>query len=147
MPQTSTWDASQLALTFGNILVDSGFGEGSICKVTTDQPRWGVHKGADGSMTRYKILAKMAKCAITMSQASIINDLFSAQYITDHATPGGAGMSSFLLKDLGGTTVVTAAHAFIEGPPEGEWSTEVKEREWSLVLLDAEIFFGGNTPE
>lgn len=147
MSQISTWDASQLAMSLGAILIDSGFGENSIAKFEPEDPRWGVHKGADGSVTRYKILAKVAKLTITMGQSSVINDLLSAQAQTDHATPGGAGLSAFQLKDLNGTTLVTAAHAFISGFPSGEWSNEVKEREWELTLMDAEVFYGGNAPQ
>lgn len=145
--QIATWDASQLAMSFGNILIDGGFGENSIAKFEPEDTYWGVHKGGDGSITRYKKLTKVGKLTITHGQSSILNDLMSAQMQADHATPGGAGLSAFQLKDLNGTTLVTAAHAFIEGPPSAEWAPEVKEREWVIILMDAVPFYGGNPPQ
>lgn len=147
MTQIATWDASQLAMSLGNIQIDSGFGADSMAEVTADQKDWELHTGQDGSMTRYKILASSAHVKITLGQSSIVNDVLSAARILDKSTPGGAGLSAFQLKDVNGTTLVTAAHAYIEGPPNGDLAVEVKEREWTIVLMDAIIFWGGNKPQ
>ena len=144
MAQIGTWDLSQFAISLGALQFDSGFGDTDVLSVEADQTDWTFHKGADGSFTRSKMLAKTAKAKLTLGQSSLLNDVLSAQRITDKATPGGAGYTAFQAKDLGGTTLITAAHAYIEGPPVVDIASESKEREWTLVLADAEIFVGGN---
>ena len=144
----AVWDFSQVAASLGPIDISSigGFAEGSVIKYVHDDAWFGVKKGADGSVTRYRIPASVAKITFTLAQSSIVNDLLSARLISDHNTPGGSGIGAVLLKDLGGTTLVSAAHAFIEAPPQAEFGVEVGDREWSIVLMDAQPFFGGNTP-
>lgn len=144
-----TWDSSQLALALGAIDVSSigGFAEGSWVKLTNDDKYWGIKKGADGTISRYKILARVARLVFTCQQTSPCNDLLSAAMLADYNTPGGGGIANATLKDLNGTSLVQAAHAFIEGPPDGEWGTEVNDREWSIVLMDAQVFHGGNVPQ
>ena len=145
---SAIWDSSQFALALGAIDIASigGYGDGVFCKYTHDDAYFGVKKGADGSVTRFRIPASVAKVEVTVQQSSPVNDLMTARLLSDHNTPGGAGVGSFILKDQGGTTLVTAAHAFIEGPPEAEFGVEVSDRVWTIVLMDAQPFFGGNTP-
>lgn len=142
------WDFSQVAMSLGPIDISSigGFAEGSVIKYTHDDVFFGVKKGADGSSTRFRNPANVAKLTFTLQQSSPANDLLSARLQSDHNTPGGAGIGAFLLKDLGGTTLISAAHAFIEGPPAAEFGVEVNDREWTIVLMDSTPFFGGNTP-
>lgn len=145
---SAIWDFSQVAMSLGPIDISSigGFAEGSVVKYAHDDAYFGVKKGADGSVTRYRIPASVAKITFTLQQSSIANDLLSARLSSDHNTPGGAGIGAYLLKDLGGTTLIAAAHAFLEGPPQAEFGVEVNDREWTIVLMDAQPFFGGNTP-
>lgn len=147
--QVSTWDASQMAIALGAIDISSvgGFADGTFIALANDDKYWGYKKGADGTFTRYKILARVSKITFTCQQSSIVNDLLSAAMLSDYNTPGGGGLANFNLKDLNGSTAVSAAHAFIEGPPDADWGEESNDRKWSIVLADTIQFHGGNIPQ
>ena len=144
----AVWDASLVAISLGAIDISGvgGFAEGTFVKYTPDDAWFGVKKGADGSVSRYRIPGSVAKITFTAMQTSPVNDLLMARLLNDHNTPGGAGIGAFQLKDLGGTTLIAAPHAFLEGPPEAEFGVEINDREWTIVLMDQLPVIGGNTP-
>ena len=145
MGQTvTTYDADQVLITFGGIVIDSGYADGTFVKEEKDATAFTYKVGTDGSVTRSKTKNKVRKVTITLMQSSYINDLLSQMLITDLAAPNGAGIAPFMLKDQNGTSQTSAPHAWIEAPPDAEWGREANEREWTFVLADASVVVGSN---
>lgn len=144
MATVSTYDADQILLTWGGIVIDSGYADGSFAKVEKDADAFVYKVGTDGSVTRSKTKNKVRKVTISLMQSSNKNDLLSAALITDLAASNGAGIAPFALKDLNGTTLTAAAHAWIEALPNEDYDREATAREWTFILADANTFIGSN---
>ncbi len=139
-----TYDSDQIAILFGAIKVESGFADGSFCKISHDEKRFTYVVGTDGSVTRSKTQNRVAKVSLFLMQSSPLNDQLSAMVILDELAPNGAGIAPFGLKDVNGTTLVGCLHAWIEGFPEMEYDRSAKQREWTIILADPKIFVGSN---
>lgn len=144
MATVSEYDADQYACTFGGIVIDSGYADGTFIKVTKDAKAFTYKVGTDGSVTRSKTKNKVTLVSFMLMQSSKINDLLSAVVVGDIAASNGAGIAPFLIKDLNGTTATAAAHAWIEAFPDEEYDREATDREWMFVLADANRFIGSN---
>lgn len=138
------YDADQIAIIFGNIVIDSGYAEDSLCKVEKDADDFIYTVGIDGSVTRSKTKNKVLKVTFMLMQSSPLNDQLSALNILDVASPNGAGIVAFGIKDLNGTSFVKAAHAWITKPADMEWSRGAKVREWPIICADGTMFVGSN---
>lgn len=138
------YDADQIAISLGAIKIDSGFADGSFCKIEPDAEYFTYIVGTDGSVTRSKTKNKVAKITIMLMQSSYLNDQLSALMILDNAAANGAGVAPFLLKDVNGTTLAAGAHAWIQAPPSLEYDRSAKTREWPIICADLNVFVGSN---
>ena len=142
--ETFTYDCNQLTCTVGTALIDSGFADGDIITVESNEDDWKPVEGADGSVGFAKTNSKLSKVTIRLLQGSKKNDLLSAIRALDLATPGGL-MVPFFLNDRNGRSLYMSTKCRIAGPPKNiAFSSEVKTREWMIYLTQTLRFDGGN---
>ena len=138
------YDADQLALELGGIIIDSGFADGSFVKIEPDSMDFTYLLGTDGSVTRSKTKNQVLKVTISLMQSSYINDKLSALRLLDKLAPNGAGTAPFTMRDLNGTTLVAGAHAWIAGIPVIENDRAAKSRDWPIIVADGNVYIGSN---
>jgi len=141
---THVYDPKSITLSICGALISGGFSEDSIVKVTQGAKRFEKMVGALGDVCRVKQHDRTAMVTISLMQSANANDVLSAILSRDENSPNGAGVGAFVLKDLQGTTLITAAHAWIDGYPESEFGKKVNGRSWEITLADCEILVGGN---
>jgi len=137
----ATYDPSQVSVTLGEILM-SGFAEDSMIEAERPEPTYADVAGADGQVTRAKTSDKRGTVTIHLMQSSDTNDLLSALHIADEQS--NAGVRPLMIKDMSGTTVLSASHAWIERPAAANFAKGAGERVWVIKCARLEFFVGGN---
>jgi len=139
-----TYDPRKFAIVFAGILVNEGLADGTFCTVTPTTPGFSSKVGTDGEVTRSRSHDRRAEVKITVMQTSELNDRLSAVYNADRAAVNGAGVASFRIQDLAGTTVLRASKAWISDEPDVSLEAEASTREWTIELADLDSTHGGN---
>lgn len=124
------YDADQITILIGAILVDSGFADGEFCRVEQDEDDFKKVVGTDGSVTRSKTNNRTARITIILNQTSESNQAFTALRTLDISTPNGAGIVPVLIKDRQGNTVFEAEHGWIAKAPDVSFDRVSTNREW-----------------
>ena len=141
---TKFYGLDRLTINLSGIPVDSGFAVGTVCKVVEDAARFGDKVGADGEVTRYRMLNRMATVTIRTMQSSDLNGRLTGLGQADDAAPNGAGVGTLLIKDEDGTSKYLMPQAWVSKPPDVEFADEVTEREWTIRGQLAVRIDGGN---
>lgn len=141
---TKVYDADQVSIVLMGIPISSGYADGAFLKIEQESADFTVKKGTDGSTTRSKTLDFNAKITLMLMQSSDGNAQLSAIRAADLAAPNGAGIGPMLVRDRAGTSLYTAAHCWIEKPPDVEFAREASPREWTLHCSDLVRLDGGN---
>ena len=124
-----TYDPSQIVITLGGNRL-TGYAKGQFLSVKRDAENFGDEAGTDGIVTRVKKLDRRASIELTLSQSSRSNDLLSSLADLDDRT--GTGVGVFQVKDLNGTTLLTAPNAWVSKIPDPEFSDEISGRMWTI---------------
>lgn len=98
---------------------------------------------ADGEATRSKNANKGGTITITLKNSSSSNDLLTAKALADEAV--GAGVSTFILADNFGTTVVAGAECWVKKLPDVNRGKEVGDSVWVIDCASLVMIPGGNT--
>lgn len=142
MPETKTIDPKLVIPTFLGIPL-SGFADGAFIKIERNADAFSLVVGSDGESARARSRNRSGRITLTLLQTSASNDFLSAAHRADEiGVPGGKG--PFLVKDLAGTTLVSAPSAWIVKFPSTEFSRDVGSREWVFESGDIDMFVGGN---
>jgi len=120
----------------------SGYADGEFLKLTP-QPQFILVKGTDGSMVRSKTNDVSIEIVLTLLQSSGSNAYLSGLLALDTSQPNGAGIGSFVLEDLSGTTLVSCSACWIETAAEITLDRGATARAWHLRAL-ADIFLVGS---
>lgn len=139
--QTKTYDSKKIAIIVGGFPL-SGFSESSLVKVTRSADSWKKTVSADGPVTRSKENDLSGEFTFSLLQTSQSNDILTGFALLDEQS--NSGIVSVLVKDLNGTTLYSAAEAWIKKPPEGGAEKDAKDRSWVLDCAQLSIFTGGN---
>ncbi len=127
-------DIRAVSCVFGSILVNEGLGEQAFA---VERPEaFTTKKGADGSVTRLATNDFTASWKIRLQRGSRHNAELEAAFALDRATPNGAGVRPFELRDLNGTVYLRYAKAWISQPANLELGTDDAEREWTITATD-----------
>lgn len=138
------YDADQVSFVFAGIGIDSGWADGEFCRVEQTTPNFTSKAGTDGEVTRSKTNDRRAKITLILMQSSDGNAVLSAIANIDKAGPNGAGVGPILIRDRQGTSIYTAAKAWIAEEPKVSFSREAEAREWTLECADLKRLDGGN---
>jgi len=139
-----TYDPRGIVISIAGLLIQRGFAEDSMVKVAFTSPRFESKVGVDGEVTRARLHDRRATATLSLMQSSDGNDILSALLRRDTVALPGAGVGSFLMRDLQGTTLVFASAAWVKGIPEVEYGKSVGTRAWEIELADCDATLGGN---
>ena len=143
MASVYEYDSDQIAATLGGITF-AGYADGSWLKVEMESDDYGDAAGTDGTVVRNKTNDGRATVTVSLLQSSSTNNALSALRVLGLTQPNGGSIVPFGLKDLNGTTLCAAAHAWILRAPDQEFDRGAKSRDWKIRCADMKIFVGGN---
>lgn len=140
---TRVYDSNQVQIAFSGVPVQ-GYADGDFLTITKESDAFSSVVGTDGEVSRSKTNDRRATVEIILMSTSPTNDILSAIHVADINAPGGAGVGSFLVTDLGGTSLYAAGNAWIKRSPDVTYGREPNERTWTLEVDVLQDFTGGN---
>jgi hypothetical protein len=139
-----TYDPGQIVATLGALVLTPGFGPDSFLTFEPAETLFTTQVGASGEVVRSRSRNRTGTVRIGVMQSSIVNDQLSAIAAADQLS--NSGVLPFQVKDLNGTTLLSAKNAWIEERPHTEFSKEAGVREWVIAGEEWVEFHGGATP-
>ena len=136
-----TFDPANLIISVGGVPL-SGFADGSFLTVDRDEQAFTKVIGADGYTTRVKSNNRSGFMTVTLAQSSGSNDVLSGFAQLDEIS--NSGIVPVLIKDLSGNSIYFSATGWVQKIPSSEFSKELTNREWTIDLVDIDMFVGGN---
>lgn len=136
-----TYDPKNITMIFAGIII-SGLAEDEFVNAARMEDSFTMFAGADGEVTRAASRNKTGEVTFTVQQSADCNALLSALHALDEAS--GNGIGALIIKDIGGTTLLTAEKAWIVKPPDVAFGREVATREWKLHCAELIMLVGGN---
>lgn len=122
-----------------------GYADGSSIKVEREEDSFGKKAGARGDVIRFRKRNRMGMVTVTLLPSSPTNDFFAAALVSDEeGATVDAGVGSFFLKDLNGSTIIEARSAWIRKPSDVEVGEEPVNREWIIDCAELKIWPGGS---
>ena len=145
----SVADADQYVIeiagaTISNGAGASGYGDGEFLKITQINDSFLVVEGTDGSVARSKRNTRLLDIELTLLQTSSSNDFLSELLSLDVNQPNGAGIGSFVMTDLQGTTIILCTRAWINKPADVTLDRSATARKWPLKALYSTFLVGSN---
>ena len=137
-----TYDPGQHYATFANIPI-TGYAKGTYINVERMTEAFSSEAGAQGEVARTRKRDKRGTIKFTLMATSACNDLLSA--IADQDEFDGTGVGALNIRDGNGTTVATAANAWIKKRPPTEFADEMPNRDWELECENLRLTVGGNS--
>jgi hypothetical protein len=122
----------------------SGYADGEFLKIGLKNDGFIVVEGSDGSITRSKRLTRLLDIEISLLQSSSSNNFLSALWNLDNNAANGAGIGSFVLQDLSGTTLVICTRSWVNKPADITLDRGATVRKWPLIALYSAINIGSN---
>ena len=119
----------------------------TFINVRADEESFGVIKGSDGSVTRYATHNTLMHVDVTLKRSSAENAKLSALHQLDRSTAGGAGVTTFLMKDANGTDLLGSSRAWISGFTEASPGKDLAgDVTWTITMqvLEGAYILGGN---
>ncbi len=135
-----SFDPKEVSVIFGEVIL-KGFSDEMI-SVSRDNSAWEMVVGADGEATRVKQNDRSGTISITLQQSSPSNDQLSGIAASDELS--NLGLRPFFLKDNLGTTLYSAASAYIEKVPDASFGKSQSDRTWVLKTDNLLAFLGSN---
>lgn len=137
-----TYSPDRVIMTFGAHTI-KGYADGTF--VSIEQASDGItsEAGADGEVARAMSTDKRMKVTMTLQQTSESNDVLSDAYDRDQITRG-AYILPITIEDKRGTSLFSAAQAWIVRKPNAEFGKELATREWVIETASADYTVGGN---
>lgn len=136
-----TVDPKKVIVNLGGVPI-AGWAEDQL-SIEYDEDLFNEMVGCTGEVARAHINNRTGTCKLNLLQTSQSNDTLSTLYLRDVA--GNAGVVPFEVRDVNGTTLVKAAMAYVKKPAKVDSGKSVKVREWTLRVIDLDMFIGGNT--
>lgn len=142
-------DADQYRLMVAGVAINNGPGQSGYADgefLTISQPKDGfvIVEGTDGSVARGKTNTRIVEISIKLLQTSASNAILSALHALDVNTPNGAGVGSFVLQDMQGTTLVLCTKCWVRKQADISLDRSATTREWMLHGLYSVYLVGGN---
>jgi hypothetical protein len=130
------YDPANVVITWGNNLIQ-GYAKNTFIKASRSEDAFSMDVGADGEVSRARNRNRTGTVEVTLGQWSQSNDVFSAGALADELT--GTGVQPLLIKDLFGTTLLEAPHAWVKKRADIEFGREQGDRVW---VLDCDLLLG-----
>jgi hypothetical protein len=126
------YDSNEVVFSFAGRRLDSGFADGEFVRIEFDSAAFEDIVGTDGEVTRSKTNNGMATVTVRLMQTSGGNQILAALHEVDRQSRNGAGVASFLLQDLNGTSIYTSPEGWISKEPDVSMDRGATPREWTL---------------
>lgn len=139
---SQTYDPQKVIISVGDVTV-TGFAKGTFVKVSREEDGFSKVVGADGQVSRTRNANRSGSIEITLKASAASNDLLSAYAAADELA--GTGVKPVQIKDGSGTTVCSAANAWIKKIPDVERGKEETEVTWALDCDVLNISVGGTS--
>jgi hypothetical protein len=145
----SVADADQYRITLSGFPISrgagqSGYSDGEYFTATQTKKSFVIVEGTDGTVARSKTNSRIIEMSIILLQVSASNDFLSQLLAADENAPNGAGIGSFVLQDMQGTTLIKCSRTWIEGPADVSLDRGAKERKWPLHGIKSIYNIGSN---
>lgn len=136
-----TYDVAKILVIFGGVPL-RGFAPGTKISITYPEA-FNKVVGTDAEVARGKTNDETCLATLEILQTSKTNDTLSSFHLADKAAPAGVPLP-FFLKNLNGTTLITAAGAWVKGfPSEVAYGTEAAANRWVIDMGETLTFIGG----
>jgi hypothetical protein len=110
----------------------SGYADGEFFNGKQMKPSFTAVEGTDGSVARSKTNSRLCEMTLSFLQTAQQNNFLTGLLTLDENAPNGAGIGSFELRDMQGTTLILCSRAWITGPAEVVLNRGVEARKWTL---------------
>lgn len=134
------YDPSRVVVTFRGVVL-RGFAEGTFFSLERDEETFEKSYGATGDVTRVRKRKRGGRGTATLQQASPTNDDLSAIALLDEQS--GLGYGPLMVKDLNGTTLASAAIAWLVQPAAISFADGAESREWMIDCAAVSMTVGG----
>ena len=141
--QAKPIDLDQIVISLAAIRLE-GWGTDAIATLEFEGKAFTKVAGGDGEIIRSKNFNRSGTLKCKVMQSAGVNDKLWALHKLDMNTPNGAGIGVLVIKDLQGTTLLTAASAWISAPPNPVWGTSGQQWEWSIDFASIDGNLGSN---
>jgi len=138
-----TYDPKSVHCTLAGHFIE-GFGDGTFVSFSRTAPIFSTKVGVGGIVTRSRSHNKSGTVTFTLMQTSLSNDRLTEIMNADLNAINGAGVGSLTVQDIYGTTILTAAKAWIESPPDASFEAEATTRDWVIAFETLDETYGGN---
>lgn len=140
MAQQQTYDPAKVTVAVAGIALTQ-FAKGSFVSVEYDSDAFSDEVGTRGEVVRIRSADERGMIKVTLMRASPSNDALSALAALDRLT--GAGVGAAMVKDITGTSIHSAANAWVKKIPAAPYSTEADSVEWEIRCANLKHFVGG----
>ena len=130
-----SFDPKEISLTLGTHIV-SGYADGTFAAFAQNRDTYALTVGADGEGTRVKSNDRSGRLTITLLKSSSSNAVLSALANSDAQSP-------CILKDNNGSTLTSAANAWLVRQADYEYSNEETTVEWIIESDSWDNLVGG----
>lgn len=142
MAQTKTYAPDQVVFNFGPNLI-TGFAAGSFITVEREVESFAKRVGAQGDTTRVRSANKSGRVTIRLKQVADSNQILSSILNLDEIL--GNGKYPLFVADVGGSSLFSAAEAWIVKNPSPEFADDESMREWMFDCSHLILNHGGNS--
>ncbi len=137
------YNPSEIAMSFAGIPI-AGYADGEFVVIEAESDDFTDVVGTDGDVARARTNDRRGTVTFKLMQTSDTNALLSALRSADLLAPNGAGVGALEVRDLQGTTLLSAAEAWIKKMPQTAFDREIGAREWVIRCAVLEGVVGGN---
>lgn len=134
------FDPKHHVCLIAGILIE-GYGEESAIDIEPNSDHRSHKTSVDGLVVSSKLHDETATLTITLLETSASHRALMALLKLDKATPGGAGVGSFELRDLINGEVNYSEKCWIQRRPNKVVGKEAAEYEWKFTLGNWETDF------
>lgn len=141
MAQTYEYDPAQVTFIFAGVVAQQVTEDGGITFMrNADMYSLGV--GVDGIPTRIKSNNTSGRFTVTLAQSSPTNAEFNALATADEVN--GTGKGPVFLRDASGTSLATAATAWIVKKPDLAFNNSLQDRQWIIEAGSVDLQVGSS---
>ena len=135
-----TYNPALVTLSIAGVTLTQ-FAKGTFINVEYDSDAFSDEVGTRGEVVRVRSADERGTIKATLMAASPSNDALSALAALDRLT--GQGVGAALVKDVTGTSIHSAANAWIKKIPPKPYSTEADTVEWEFRCANLKHNIGG----
>ncbi len=139
------YNADEVVVVLGSVLIDSGLADGEFLRVEQDTDDTEDVVGTDGEVAVSRTNDRRATVTILVMQTSSGNDgLSTLSNLTREAAGMTGAILPLLIKDTNGRTLITGANAWVSRAPDRSFDRTAQTNEWKIRVAQLARFDGGN---